>query len=332
MNETIGITGGTGYIGFSLANSLPKSYNIKLLDIKAPRGKLPENVSYQKFDVRNFDQIRNVIEDFDLIFHTAIIQIPIINEQKKLSYEVNIEGTQNLCKAVSESKKTKGLILSGSWHTIGEKELNGVIDEEFGFRPDKVEDRARLYALSKIAQESIVRFYDEMTDKIFGIIRTGTVLGEGMPEKTAANIFIENGFAGKALTPFKNSMYRPMLYVDVDDVCDAYEKLARKILDDNIQKGKDSVRPIFNVYYPEPITIIDLAETVREIIKKQTKGKIEPEIKIVDPGLPSVFKEKDKSLFKIDTSKALKFFEIERFKSPKESIEKIVKEKINRMK
>jgi len=78
-------------------------------------------------------------------------------------------------------------------HTIGERELRGVIDEEFGFRPDKVEDRARLYALSKIAQESVVRFYDEVSEKIFGIVRMGTVLGMLMPEKTAANLFIENG-------------------------------------------------------------------------------------------------------------------------------------------
>jgi hypothetical protein len=55
-----------------------------------------------------------------------------------------------------------------------------------------------------------------MTPKIFGIIRMGPVLGEGMPEKTAANIFIENGVAGKPLTPFKNSMYRPMSYADIN--------------------------------------------------------------------------------------------------------------------
>jgi nucleoside-diphosphate-sugar epimerase len=51
------------------------------------------------------------------------------------------------------------LIVTGSWHTIGESELTGTINEEFGYRPDKVEERAKLYVLSKIAQETIVRFY-----------------------------------------------------------------------------------------------------------------------------------------------------------------------------
>jgi len=59
--------------------------------------------------------------------------------------------THNICRAVAEEPNIKGMILAGSWHTIGERELSGIIDEEFGFRPDKVEDRTRLYALSKIA-------------------------------------------------------------------------------------------------------------------------------------------------------------------------------------
>jgi hypothetical protein len=35
--------------------------------------------------------------------------------------------------------------------------LEGVVDEEFGYRPDKVEERAKIYALSKVCQESVVR-------------------------------------------------------------------------------------------------------------------------------------------------------------------------------
>ena len=100
--------------------------------------------------------------------------------------------------------------MSGSWHTMGERKLRGIVDEEFGFRPDKVEDRARLYALSKIGQETIVRFYDEMSAKTYSIIRMGTVLGADMPKKTAANIFIENGLVGKPLTPYRHSLYRPV--------------------------------------------------------------------------------------------------------------------------
>lgn len=329
MNKwVIGITGGTGYIGSSLAKYLARSFKVKLLDIKAPKQKSQENINFQLCDIRNYEELKKALENVDLVIHSSIVQIPLITEQKRLGFEVNFLGTQNVCKIADEIPRIKGLILSGSWHTIGERGLKGVIDEEFGFRPDKVENRARLYALSKMAQESIVRFYDEMSEKIFGVIRMGTVLGEGMPEKTAANIFVENGLKGKPLTPFKHSMFRSMLYVDINDICKAYEKFARKILENDIKNEGNSLAHIFNVYYPEPITIIELAEIAKEAIVKYSKGKIRPEINVVDTGQPSMFNENDKNLIKVDASKAVNFLEIEKLKSPKESMEDIINSKI----
>ena len=154
-------------------------------------------------------------------------------------------------------------------------------DEEFGFRPDKVENRARLYALSKMAQEATVRFYDEMSDKIFGVIRMGTVLGVGMPEKTAANIFIERGLKGQSITPYKSSMYRLMLYVDIDDICQSFDLYLEKIFNGKIGKSENSLSHIVNVYYPEQITILELAQITKTKIEQLSDGKINPPIEIV---------------------------------------------------
>jgi len=321
----IGITGGSGYIGSSLAMRLAGSFDVKLLDVRAPKQRFGDAVSFQMCDVRSYGEVKRALEDVDLVIHAAIVQIPLINEDKRLGYEVDILGTENVCRVVDESVRVKGLILAGSWHTVGERELKGVIDEEFGFRPDKVEDRARLYALAKIAQESIVRFYDEMSGKVFGTIRMGTVLGDGMPEKTAANIFVESGLRGKSLTPFKHSMFRPMLYVDISDVCKAYENFARKILNGEVREEGNSLAHIFNVYYPEPVTILELAKIVRDTIVKYSDGRVQPKIEMVDTGKPNMFCEEDKKLVRVDVSKALNFLGIGRLKSPRESIEQIVR-------
>lgn len=328
----IGITGGSGYIGSSLAKYLARSFDVRLLDVKEPRQKFNDAVSFQTCDIRNYEEVKKALKNVDLVIHAAIVQIPLINENKKIGYEVNFWGTENVCKTVDESNSVKGLILAGSWHTIGERELKGVIDEEFGFRPDKVEDRARLYAIAKIAQECIVRFYDEMSKKVFGIIRMGTVLGSDMPEKTAANIFIENGLKGRPLTPFKHSIFRPMLYIDIDDVCRAYENFARKILNDEVSKKDSSSAHIFNVYYPEPVTIIELAEIVRDTIAKYSAGKIKTEIKVIDTGQPNIFSKEDKNLIKVDMSKALNFLGLRDLKSPMKSIEEIVRMRIGEVK
>jgi len=321
----VGITGGAGYIGSSLAKHFVRAFNVKLLDVRVPKQRFDDAVSFQMCDVRNYGEVKKALEDVDLVIHAAIVQIPLINDDKRLGYDVNLLGTQNVCRGVDENSRVKGLILAGSWHTVGEKGLKGVIDEEFGFRPDKVEDRARLYALAKIAQESVVRFYDEMSEKVFGIIRMGTVLGEDMPEKTAANIFIENGLKGKHLTPFKHSMFRPMFYVDVGDVCRAFKNFARKILNGEVREKSNSLAHIFNVYCPDPVTILELAEMVRNSVVKYSDGRIEPEIEVVDAGQLSMFSEKDKKLINVDVSKALNLLGLGRLKSPKESIEELVR-------
>jgi UDP-glucose 4-epimerase len=265
------------------------------------------------------------------VIHTAIVQIPLINEQKRLGYEVNVIGTQNVCRAVEENPGIKGMILAGSWHTIGERGIVGMVDEEFGFRPDKVEDRARLYALSKVAQESIVRIYDEMSCKTFGVIRMGTVLGEGMPESTAASLFIERGIKGEPITPFAHSMYRPMLYVDIEDVCKAYEVYASKILNAEHRENGNSLAHIVNVYYPRPVTILRLAEIVKDAISSCSQKRTVPTIEIVDKRLPVSFDVKDIEKIQIDISKARDYLGIERFRSPEVSIRRIVKKKLKNL-
>jgi nucleoside-diphosphate-sugar epimerase len=217
------------------------------------------------------------------------------------------------------------MILAGTWHIFGEKELNGTIDESFGFRPDKVESRARLYVMSKIAQEVIVRYYDEMSSKIFGVIRMGTVLGKGMPEKTAANIFISKGIRGEPLTPFKQSMYRPMLYIDIDDVCEAYARYAAKILEGQTSKEEGSLAHVVNLCYPEPITIIDLANAIKHAIIEISNEKVRPEINIIDTGEPILYEAADKQRMKVDINKVSSFLGMKKLVHPMESIKRLVR-------
>jgi nucleoside-diphosphate-sugar epimerase len=324
MPQRIGIVGGSGYVGFSLARYLSQEFEVTILDVRSLED--PNfDLAFRQCDVRSYENLCKALQGIDLVIHTAIIQIPLINEQKKLGYEVNVIGTQNVCRAVEENANIKGMILAGSWHTIGERSIVGVVDEEFGLRPDKVEERAGKYALSKMAQESIVRLYDEMSKKIYGILRMGTVLGEQMPKGTAANIFIEKGMKGEPITPFRHSMYRPMLYVDINDICGAYSAYAMKILSGECGKKGNSLAHIFNVYYPRPITILRLAEIVKSAIVRYSHGVIKPRIEIVDSGLPALFTEDDVDKMRIDISKAKSFLGLGKLKGPQEALNRIVK-------
>lgn len=325
---TIGIIGGSGYIGSSVAKRL-NDFEIKILDINPPERELRKSVKFENCDIRKLQDVKTALRDVDIVIHTAIIQIPAINEQPGRGYEVNVLGTQNVCQAIEQNAKTQGLILASSWHTIGERKLKGTIDEEFGYRPDKVEERAKLYVISKIAQETIVKFYSKMSEKNFGIIRMGTVLGAGMPNQTAASIFIEKGLTEKPITPYKHSMYRPMLYVDIEDVCKGFKVFSKKILKNKLTAESKKSSQVVNIYYPEPTTILELAEIVREAIVEQSEGNLTPEVMIVDQNQPSPFTKTDKKMFSADVSKALNFLELRKLKNPKESIEELVKVKLH---
>ncbi|MCJ7768183.1 NAD(P)-dependent oxidoreductase [Candidatus Bathyarchaeota archaeon] len=320
------ITGGSGYVGHSVAISLKNVFNVRALDLRKPQGSV-QDIEYVCCDVTRPHDVEKGLKDADLVIHAAIVQIPLINCKQRLAYEVNIIGTQNVCQVVRDNPSIKGMILPGSWHTLGERGLRGIIDEEFGFRPDKVEERARLYVLSKIAQESIVRFYDEMSEKIFGVIRMGTVLGEGMPSETAANIFVENGLKGEPITPHKHTMNRPRLYVDISDVCRAFGQFATKILNHKIRKATNSLAHIVNVYYPEPITILQLARIVQKAITEYAPT-VCPRIQVISKGQESLFEENDKDEIKPDITRAVRLLELTSLKSPEESIRQIVRDRV----
>jgi nucleoside-diphosphate-sugar epimerase len=112
----------------------------------------------------------------------------------------------------------------------------------------------------------------------------------------------------------------------VNDVCKAYEAYAKKVLSGEVRKEGGSLAHIVNVCWPEPITILELAEMVRDAATKCSNGKIRPEIEVVDKGQPVLFTPEDKELIKVDVSKAKSFLGLERMTNPKETIRKLVRD------
>lgn len=319
---------GSGFVGSSLARFLQTSFSVKTFDV-LPQSSVLEDVKipHELVDITNFDSLKK-IGNPKVIIHSAIIQIPKINEDKNLGYNVNVKGTQNICELVDSNNSIKGMILISSWHTYGEQELKGTLSEDIGYRPDMVEDRARLYALSKTIQECLVRFYDEKTDdKIFGALKIGTVLGEGMPKGTAANLFIEKAISGEKLTPYKHSMNRPMLYVSITDICRAITNFANLIIEQK-KSSNNSIDHVMNIAYPHPISVLDLANIISNSVNSFTNGKIKPEISIVDQGIDEIGDSTDKDNIELDVSKIQKILKLEKLTTPDEQINLLIKKKL----
>lgn len=320
---------GSGFVGSSIAQFLKNFLSVKTFDVLPQSTILKDlNIPHELIDITNFNSLKK-IGNPKVIIHSAIIQIPRINEDKNLGYNVNVLGTQNICEWVSQNSSIKGMILISSWHTYGEQQLKGLLQENIGYRPDMVEDRARLYALSKTIQECLVRFYDEKTpEKIFGALKIGTVLGEGMPKGTAANLFIEKAISGEKLTPFKHSMNRPMLYASITDICKATKNFVSLIINQKKTSNK-SIEHVMNIAYPHPISILDLAHIVSDSVIQHTNGKIKPEISIVDQGIDEIGTSTDKDNIELDVSKVQKILNLEKLTSPQEQIDMLIKKKFS---
>jgi len=72
-----------------------------------------------------------------------------------------------------------------------------------------------------------------------------------------------------------------MLYVDIQDVRNAFRTLAGAILDDISTKDDSSTRAI-NYMSSRPITIIELAKTVQKAVLRVSRAKIKPQIEAVE--------------------------------------------------
>jgi nucleoside-diphosphate-sugar epimerase len=313
---SIAIVGGGGFVGSTLARHLSKRFNIRVLDLRAPSN---FDGNFVSCDIRDKSSLETNLGGMDLVINTAVVQIPNINENKRLGFEVNVLGVQNICEAVESIGSLKGLIHTGSWHVFGESGLTGRLNESFGYHPDNIEERARFYALTKIAQESIIRIVGGMSDKSYNIFRLGTVLGDGMPSQTAANLFIESALKGEPITPYRHTQHRQMLYVDVLDVCRVVEKTVERVFKDELRKGG----LIVNLFSPPPITIIELAKIVQSKSIKLSKGKIRPKIEVVDKGSKPLYHSRDTELVTVDASKFRELLGA-RLTDPRSTIERLL--------
>ena len=321
MKEEIAIIG-TGFIGSELASYLSSKFFVKTFDIRDQPSFLKElNIPHKRIDVRDFEKLNKNIGNPNLLIHTAIIQLPLINENPVLGLETNLLGTYNILKVIQKHRIEKMILLS-SLQVLGQKFKKKKIAEEECYNLLNLEPRSKLYVYSKALQEILTLFHkDFLKDKKFVIMRLGTVLGERMSKSSAINIFIENALKGRPITPFKHSLYRPMTYVDIRDVCNVCAKIINFL---ETHEGD-----IFNVCYPKSFTVLQTAKFIQRIIKNETHGKIIPKIRIINKNLPSIFNKKSK--IEVDVSKLKNKLHVKRLISPPQTLKRIIRHKLKQI-
>ena len=90
------ITGGAGFIGTHLVDTLRKSNTVQILDTN-PDANPPAQTTTIEGDIRNESTVEKAVVDTDIIFHeAALVSVGQSIEDPRLSHTTNATGTLNI--------------------------------------------------------------------------------------------------------------------------------------------------------------------------------------------------------------------------------------------
>jgi nucleoside-diphosphate-sugar epimerase len=254
MIRKILITGGAGYIGSMLSTLLvEKKFNVTVLDkLEYNKNSLDhlyicKNFTFIKEDILNYNKIKKIIKNFDLIIPlAALVGAPLCEKNKKKAIDTNYFSIQFILKNLN--KKQKVIYLNtNSGYGIGKKK--SYCDEQSKLNP------ISLYGKTKCQAEEEVKLFNN-----FIVFRLATVFGYSYRMRTD---LLVNNFCFKAVLDKKLLLFEPNFrrnYIHVKDVCRAILYSIK-----NFNRLKNQV---YNLGLSEAnLTKIQLAKEIKKQIK-----------------------------------------------------------------
>ena len=219
-------TGASGFLGYNVLPLLKKKYSVETIGL----------TSQDDYIVNLAAEIPKLAGKYDVILHVAgkAHSLPKTEAEKRLFFDVNLQGTKNLCTALEQSGIPKSFIFISTVAVYG-CDSGENITEEYplnGTTP---------YALSKIKAEKYLEEWCAMHNVKLSILRPSLIAGPNPPGNLGAMIHgIENGkylsiAGGKArksvLMVQDIANLLPMLIEKggIYNVCDSYQPSFREL-------------------------------------------------------------------------------------------------------
>jgi nucleoside-diphosphate-sugar epimerase len=150
------VTGGAGLLGSELIKRLVgRGYAVRVFDLPTVdfwRVDKLEGVEIFKGDVTAFDDVQEAVKGVKAVFHLAAILPPISDKNRELTIRVNVDGTENLLKAVKEEAPKAPFIFSSSVAVYGR-----TASEEPPISENHALSAIDNYSESKIQSERLIR-------------------------------------------------------------------------------------------------------------------------------------------------------------------------------
>lgn len=179
MNKLL-FTGGTGFLGKNIIPLLNQKYIVTTCGIT------PNNM----ININLAESIPELPEHYDIVLHAAgkAHSVPKTQAEKQLFYDVNYQGTINLCKALEKTGVPKALVFISTVAVYG-CDFGEMITENHPLNGNTP------YAKSKILAEKYLTDWCCKNNVTLGILRPSLLAGKNAPGNLGAMVDgIRRGF------------------------------------------------------------------------------------------------------------------------------------------
>jgi UDP-glucose 4-epimerase len=268
------ITGGAGFIGSYLSEALlDNGHDVLILD-NLSTGSI-DNISHLKgrrgFEyfidtVTNEPLLAELIDRSDVVFHfAAAVGVKLIVEQPVYTIETNVHGTEVVLKHANKKKK---LVVIASTSEVYGKSDDVPFREDSDLVLGPTPKHRWAYACSKAIDEFLALAYWKERKLPVIIVRFFNTVGPRQSGQYGMVIpnFVRQALAGEPITVFGDGTQQ-RAFTHVADVVAALLKL--------VEEPK-AVGQVINIGNKQEITIMALAERVRELSGSDSQIKLVP--------------------------------------------------------
>jgi UDP-glucose 4-epimerase len=268
------ITGGAGFIGSHMSETLlDHGHEVLTLD-NLSTGSI-DNISHLKgrpgFEyfidsVNNEPLLAELIDRSDVVFHfAAAVGVKLIVEQPVYTIETNVHGTEVVLKHANKKKK---LVVIASTSEVYGKSEDVPFREESDLVMGPTPKHRWAYACSKAIDEFLALAYWKERKLPVIIVRFFNTVGPRQTGQYGMVIpnFVRQALAGEPITVFGDGT-QSRSFTHVADVVDALLKLVAE---------PKAIGQVINIGNTQEVTILQLAERVRELSGSKSPIKFIP--------------------------------------------------------
>jgi UDP-glucose 4-epimerase len=256
----VAVTGGSGFIGSHVVDHLiAAGHDVVVFDHRVKPHR--PDVKFEDIDILEESSLISATKGLDAIFHLAAVSnVDYAFKFPVYSVNLNILGTTKVLEAARVNGLKQVIFASTVWVYTGCRDT-GMLTEE---TPFYLPDAGHVYTSSKIAAEMIIHNYAALYGQKFTILRYGIPFGPRMREELVIPIFVRRALKGEPLMiKGSGNQYRNYIYID---------DLAR--FHTLVLENEKAINQVYNLEGPDPITIRQIAETIRDIIGSNIRVEV----------------------------------------------------------